>query len=185
MTFILVHHLLDNTSFLHEFKSCDTPTSFVKCVTFLKSKYSIDNLVYTIMQDGNSCQVYKQTQKTKRGWVWNSHEDHTEVLFNLTSYPSTSTSQQSDVGTQTDELLDSFYNSLLEDVDTFSNNCTYSTSEYPLNSYQNDIYQNDIYQNDFTVGNGYANTLFFPNTFTAELKERLASPNNGLRRTTL
>jgi hypothetical protein len=170
MTFLLVQDLLTNDTTLLQFTECDQPTSFVKCVNYLKMKYDMDNLYFTVNQDFKSCNVYKQTEVLKRGWVWNSTESVNKALFKLKVIECETTSKKANASTQTDNLVDyNFYDNLLEDVDFNEDN-------------NNEVYTTP-HINDFTIGTGYANTMFFTNPLRMELQYKLSLPNNGLKAT--
>jgi hypothetical protein len=133
-------------------------------------KYEMDNLYYIVHQDFKTCHVYKQTEVLKRGWVWNSKESVNNALFNLELIECETTPEKADASTQTDNLIDyNFYDNLLEEVD--------------LNDDSEE--ENTIlpHINNFTIGNGYANTMFFSNPLKMELQYKLSLPNNGLRST--
>jgi len=170
MTFILVNDLSTNENFVLQFSGCNISSIFAKCVDHLKQEYAIENLYHTVNHDSMSCEVYKHNKVLKRGWVWNSTENIHNALFTLKLINCQSTPKYSDASTQTDNLIDfNFYDNLLEDEDENGDD-TDNVS---------DILKQ--FSSDFTVGTGYANTMFFPNSFTLELQEKLSLPNNGLK----
>lgn len=171
MVFILVNDLSAQNNFLLQFTGNKDPAFFVKCVDFLKQRYNMENLTYTINLESNSCKVYKQVQVLRKGWVWNSTENRESALFTLNFIDCETNPHYEDSSTQTENNQNyTFYDNLLEDDDDepFDNSCDMLSQNF---------------SNDFTVGTGYANTMFFPNPFTFELQQKLSLPNNGLRST--
>jgi len=181
MVFILVNDLLAQNIFLLQFTGNKDPSFFVKCVDFLKQKYNMENLTYTINLESNSCKVYKQVQVLRKGWVWNSTENRESALFTLNFIECETNPHYEESSTQTENNQNyTFYDNLLEsdDDEPFDNSCDVMFGRIEP---QDMLSQN--FSSDFTVGTGYANTVFFPNSFTFELQQKLSLPNNGLRST--
>lgn len=180
--YILVKNVETNAMFIANKQPIsidDLPKAYQEAYNTLRKT---DALNYTLVQHFDTCDIIRETEKVKVGWIYNTKEYESSVVYTLSSIDFINLEIQSSCNKGTQTLYTS------TETESGNESDIESCSESGIESCNEDCIEvealNDVYKT-FTVGTGYASSVLFPSwrdNFTHELKRKLSSPNNGLRR---
>jgi hypothetical protein len=200
---IHIKDVINNKEFIYN-TEYNLESGFLKCIDSIKKRENIkeDNIIYKIYE--NYCEIYYYEEIKKKGWIWNYKSLEKNIVYILTYIPLYTKVEPiiepltNNMSTQTDNIDRSEYKKLdSESSDNYDSDDTDSEKEYNLGI---DIFDelklplletiNWCYNelepvienfNNLNLGNGYANTPFFPKDLEIELKNKLSKPNYGLK----
>lgn len=201
---IHIKDIINNKEFIYN-TEYNLESGFLKCIESIKKKQDLkeDNIIYKIYD--NYCEIYYYEEIKKKGWIWNYKSMEKNIVYILTYIPLYTKVEpiiepiieQVNISTQTDNVDRSEYKKLDSDSGNDSDNDSDSESEYnlgvdifdelklPLLETINWCYNElePVIENfsNLKLGNGYANTPFFPKDLEIELKSKLSKPNYGLK----
>lgn len=204
---IHIKDIINNKEYIYNTED-NLESGFLKCVETIKDvsikkdNLKEDNILYKIYD--NHCEVYYYDEIKKRGWLWNYKSLEKNIIYILTYIPLYIKNERVinvDIATQTETINRSEYKELGSDSDTGSDSDNSSDNDsrtnynlgmdildelkIPLLDTINWCYTElePVIENfsNLNLGNGYANTPFFPRDLEIELKKKLSKPNYGLK----
>lgn len=164
-SFIIINDLNKNTQYIfNKIPIQYIQDGFKECFNAIQKQFPLQKLNYTI--NNEKCEIYTENTVINKGWVWTSSYNTKAVLFVLSSIDlyNQRINEQKDVYTQTEIIKEKKHTE------------TVSISDVSIPTHSSST--NVIY------GTGYAPSILFPELreqLTIELKNKLASPNYGLR----
>lgn len=204
---IHIKDIINNKEYIYN-TEYNLESGFLKCVESIKREsiqkdnLKEDNILYKIYD--NHCEIYYYDEIKKRGWIWNYKSLEKNIIYILTYIPLYIKNKpiiNVDIETQTEPEKETqiINRSEYEELDSDSDSNSDSESEInynlgidildelkiPLLDTINWCYSElePVIENfsNLNLGNGYANTPFFPKDLEIELKNKLSKPNYGLK----
>lgn len=176
--------------------NCDSDHSFIQCIEWLQKGYLENQTIKYIVTD-DDCEIFKEINVVKPGWVWSSNDVQKVSLYKLSwiSVECPKIVEQRSTGTQTETQTTIRLDKTT--MTTMTNDINYFAIEDSLESCGSIECTEPLVKNfkrlsinNFDLGTGYANHSFSPlwnsiqSEFQSELRERLSCDNLGLRSST-
>ena len=180
--FVFVKDLLNTKEFVYNNSPCSRSDVAAMCRSFFNQvKESNGMFGWSLSEHENHFEIFQQQQITKVGWIWNSvsslkqaaylltivplHEQHTDYQAAHTSVQTESEPHHPESCVQSSQ---SIRQQLYDTCETVPHGCNQDSNELDFGN--------------ISMNLGYANnTLDRRFCFTQELKQKLTTPNFGLR----